>query len=543
MNIAAGTPSPPARETPEKPGRMVAVIDLGTSSMRMAIAHIAQDGTVSMVDSLSQSVGIGRDSFEDRMISSATTRECISILKSFKRHMAEYGISDPAHYRAVATSAVREALNRQAFLDRLYMATGIAVEAIDEAETSRLVYFGILPWMDEWTREDKDVPGAHTLVVEIGGGSTELLLLRQRDVVLSRVVRFGCLRLRQSIESLGGGPGALRRLIHTHLERALEEVLPFIPDGAPLRLVMVGGDMRFAARQTNVSLKGDGMAPLRVEGLEALAEAIAGLAVEDVVKRYQLPFSEAESLGTALVANATLARLLKAKSVLVSGVSMRAGMIKEMAGDGGWNLELEKQIERSAMELGHRYHMDEDHARSVSAAATRLFELLQAEHELPPRYQLVLRIAALLHECGRYVHVRSHHKHSMYLILNSEIFGLSRRMVEMIALTARYHRRSSPKPTHALYPTLPRDERIAVSKLSALLRVADALCRVRNKKARFVRVQREAQRIVLFIDGVQDLTLERMALREKSSMFEEVFGMKIEFKKQGQHDESRRSGV
>jgi exopolyphosphatase / guanosine-5'-triphosphate,3'-diphosphate pyrophosphatase len=179
------------------------------------------------------------------------------------------------------------------------------------------------------------------------------------------------------------------------------------------------------------------------------------------------------------------------------------------------------------MDLGKRYDYDDVHAEHVAALCSTLFHELREEHQLSPRHEVILVVAALLHEIGLFVSNRSYHKHSMYLIRNSELFGLGRKEQLLAALVARYHRRASPQPTHEGYATLDRDERVMVSKLSAILRLAIALDESRSQRIHHVTCVREEGRLVISIPLVEDLALEQLALKQSGSLFEEVFGLPV----------------
>jgi exopolyphosphatase/guanosine-5'-triphosphate,3'-diphosphate pyrophosphatase len=157
----------------------------------------------------------------------------------------------------------------------------------------------------------------------------------------------------------------------------------------------------------------------------------------------------------------------------------------------------------------------------------RLFRELQPEHGLDERFELLLRIAALLHEVGTFISDQSHHKHSMYIIQNSELFGLTKKDSTLIALLTRYHRRAVPRSYHDEYTTLDRDSRLTVSKLAAILRVADALERRHTQQLRKPTFARDKENFVITVQGAADLMLEQLAIKEKGDLFEQVFGMKV----------------
>jgi exopolyphosphatase/guanosine-5'-triphosphate,3'-diphosphate pyrophosphatase len=152
---------------------------------------------------------------------------------------------------------------------------------------------------------------------------------------------------------------------------------------------------------------------------------------------------------------------------------------------------------------------------------------LRDEHQLSSRHEVILYLAGLLHEIGLFVSNRSYHKHTMYLVRNSELFGLGRRDQLLAAMVARYHRRASPQPTHEGYATLDREGRVAVAKLSAILRVAIALDESRSQRIHEVVVSREAGRLVISVPRVEDLSLEQLALKQSGSLFEETYGLPV----------------
>ena len=173
----------------------IAVIELGTSAIRMAIGETDGQSQVRILEQLVRGVSLGKDSFTRREIRRDTLRQCVRVLRSYRQKLKEYDCTNPRHIRVVATSAVREAGNRIAFLDRVYMATGFAVEPIDDAEIARLTYLAIRPLLER----DPHLRDATTLLMEVGGGNTEVLLLRGRSIVHSNSYKLGAIRLRQLI--------------------------------------------------------------------------------------------------------------------------------------------------------------------------------------------------------------------------------------------------------------------------------------------------------------------------------------------------------
>jgi exopolyphosphatase/guanosine-5'-triphosphate,3'-diphosphate pyrophosphatase len=510
----------PAQTAAAKP---VAVIDMGTASVRMALAEIQAGGVVRQLETLTQAVNLGKDAFIRGAISKATIEDCVRVLNSYRRILREYQIESPQQVRVVATSAVREATNRLAFIDRIYIATGFQIEPLDEAEVIRITFLGIQPFL----LSDPALASARSVVTEVGGGSTELLLVKGGDVVYSHTYRLGSLRLRETLEALRAPTLKVRNIMESHIHRTVEEIADHVSRDGQIELIAMGGDVRFAVRQLQPEWDGHSLARISVKGLEDFTNKILGQSEDKLVRKYRLSFPEAETLGPALLAYVLLARELQLTSVLVTNVNLRDGLLQEMASGAAWSKEFSQQIIRSAMDLGRKFEYDEPHAAHVAQLCTNLFQQLREEHQLSARFEVILHVAALLHEIGLFVSSRSYHKHSLYLIRNSELFGLAKKDLLLAAMVARYHRRASPQPTHEGYSTLDRDERVAVAKMSAILRVADALDESRSQRIHELSCSRENGRLVISIPMVEDLSLEQLALKQNGALFEETFGSPV----------------
>jgi exopolyphosphatase/guanosine-5'-triphosphate,3'-diphosphate pyrophosphatase len=515
----------PATDTTEThhTTRPAAVVDIGTTSIRLAIAEIDELGGVRRLESLSQAVRLGKDTFTAGFIRKSTIEECVRVLKSYRQVLTEYQITHPRQVRVVATSAVREARNRLAFIDRIYIATGFQVEAIDEAEVNRVTYLGIQPLL----QAEPGLQVARTMVIEVGGGSTEVLVVCNGNVTYANTHRLGSLRLRETLEAFQTPTAKIRTIMESQIERTVKQICENVPDSGRVEILALGGDVRVATSRIIPDWNPSFLSRINVASLEKFTDEILGMSEDAIVRKYHLSFPEAETLGPALLTYLQLAVAYGLDSLLVADINLRDGMLKEMAVDASWTEEFSKQIIRSALDLGRRYHFDEDHAQHVAHLSKQLFGQLKDDHQLEQRHEVILYVAALLHEIGLYVSHQSHHKHSLYLIKNSELFGLSRKDVLLTALVARYYRRASPQPSHEGYATLDREERVAVSKMAALLRVAVALDESRSQRIKDLQCLREKGKLVIAIGQVGDLSLEQLALRQNGALFEETFGLPV----------------
>lgn len=508
--------------TEEASPRAAAVIDIGATSIRMAIAEIHPDGEVRTLDTLVQAVDLGREAFENRRISRKSIEKSASVLRRYQRVLREYGITS-SDVRVVATTAVREASNRLAFADRIFVATGLNVEPIDEAEVNRITYMGVTPHL----RSHPELADGKSLVVEVGGGNTEMILVRGGNVLSSQSFRLGSLRLRSTLEGVRANASRRRSMMESHIRRVWSRLSDDVQDGTPVNVVALGGDIRFAAHQILEDWDGRSLAELSTKRLAKFTSKILALDEDTIVKRYAASFVEAETLGAALLAFTMLAKHFSLPKLYVCDTNLRDGLLHDMAVGGSWTADFRNQIVRSAITLGRRFDVDETHARNVAELARRLFDQLQHEHKLDSRHEVILFVAALLHEIGLIVNVRSNHKHTLYLIRHSELFGLSKGELLLVGLVARYHRRAYPQPSHDGYGTLPQEERVVVSKLAAILRLAIALDDTRSGRIREIECTHDGKQLIINVPGVDDVSLEQIAMRENSGLFRDVFGMPV----------------
>jgi exopolyphosphatase/guanosine-5'-triphosphate,3'-diphosphate pyrophosphatase len=436
--------------------------------------------------------------------------------------MAEYGVTKPENIRAVATSAVREAENRDAFLDRVYMATQINVEAIEGAEENRLTYIAV----HDIYEEHPSLRSSDSAIIEVGGGSTEMIFLREGRVTFARNSRLGSLRMRQTLETYRAPAERVRAVLDQYIKRSVDQLYWSVAVEEVPYLVAMSGDARFAASLVSPQWEREKFKRMDLRTFTNLTDRLVSVSVDELVRKYRIPYQEAETVGPALLVYEHLARAFHVGEILVAQASLRDGLLKELAVRGAWTFEFAEQAVHAAMLLARKFNADQEHSLHVADLSVRLFRELQPEHGLEERFELLLRIAALLHEVGTFLSDQSHHKHSMYIIQHSELFGLTKKDTTLIALVARYHRRAMPKPYHEEYALLDRDSRLTVSKLAAILRVADALDRKHAQQLRQVTFSRADGTFLITTQETTDLTLEQIALKEKGDLFEQVFGLK-----------------
>jgi exopolyphosphatase/guanosine-5'-triphosphate,3'-diphosphate pyrophosphatase len=499
----------------------VAVIDIGASAVRLVVAEIVPGERPFVVEEASRGVLLGKDTFSSGKIGPQAMEAALKALEGFRRLMDIHAVT---RYRAVATSAVREASNSDTFLDRVQLRTGLVVEIIDGSEESRLTYLAVRDRLKGHPALD----APHTLLVEVGGGSADLTLLENARPKYSGVYALGSVRMRQGLAGAQRARDRSVRVMSRHIANIVGDISNEMPLHLATHVVALGQDVRFVAQEL-VDAPDDRVREVPREAFLEFCARIEKLDEDDLVDRYGLSPVDAETLVPALLVYRALLNETTAATVSVPDVSLRAGLLTDLVGT---DLEADltdfgTQVLASAEALGEKYRYDASHARSVAQLAVRLFDQFQAEHGLSRRDRLLLEVTALLHDIGLFVGLRAHHKHAQYLISASEIFGLTSDDKDVIANVARYHRRGLPQRSHLPYIALDRQDRVRVNKLAAILRVANALDAEHAQKIRGLTVRREETAWIIELDGSGDLSIERMAGESRADLFLDVFGKRL----------------
>jgi len=518
-----------ARKKKDRPeiAEAMAVVDIGSNSIRMAIGQVLPDGTLEILERLRRAVRLGQDTFCGGRLRAETMRSALAILRDYRHVLNTYGIN---RVRAVATSAVREATNSDTFIDRIFMATGLDVSVISVTEEGRLTVSAVREAAGE-----KLLGRGKALVVEVGGGSTTLNLLHRGEITVSQSFPIGSIRLQEMLATTAERADQAAKLIQQQITSAFSEFKGLLPLKSVQCFVAVGGDARWAAAQVGKPLGANQLTAVSQNALAKLLEKCRFLTADELARAYSLPFTDAETITPGLLVYQTLLRGTRAKKLIVTDVSLRDGLLLDLARSarGEEDESADREAIQSALAIAQKFRVDMTHAERTRSLAVQLFDQLINEHRLGPRHRLLLEVAAILHEVGTFVSSRAHHKHSQYLIANSEVLGLTQDELALVANIARYHRRSRPKPSHPDYITLPRERRMIVNKLAALLRVADAMDISRTQQIDSFESRIDNNGLIISVRTGGDLTLEHRSVAEKADMFQDIYGLDVRLEETG----------
>lgn len=522
---------------PVKQNRMIAAIDIGTNSLHMVIVRIEPTlPAFTMIAKEKETVRLGDRNLETGELKPEVIKKAIACLGRFQALAKSL---EAESIIAVATSAVREAPNGREFLHQVETELGLSVDLISGQEEARRIYLGVLSGM-EFNHQPH-------IIIDIGGGSTELILGDSQEPRSLTSTKVGAVRL--TGEFISTDPISdtefqyLQAYARGMLERSVEDVLSKLQPGEIPKLVGTSGTIETIA-MINAREK-MGVIPSTLNGyqfnLQDLRTWVTRLRRMNGVERAAIsgmPERRSEVILAGAVILQEAMTLLGVDSVTLCERSLREGVIVDWMLTHGLiadKLRYQGSVrERNVLKIAKKYQVNLEHSDRVAKFALSLFDQTQGKlHPWGKDERQLLWAAAILHNCGHYISHSAHHKHSYYLIRNGELLGYNETDIEIIANLARYHRKSPPKKKHENYRNLlHKEHKQMICQLSAILRLAVALDRrqigaVSHVNCEYLPHANELKMLIFPSELGDDCALELWSLDYKKGVFEQEFGVKL----------------
>lgn len=365
------------------------------------------------------------------------------------------------------------------------------------------------------------------LLVDVGGGSVEVTLADAQGIRWAESHAMGSVRLLEDLTSNDEEPGRFLRLLEEYVSTLR---IPRTQTDRPVGYAATGGNVESLARLANALPDAAGVARLPMADLRRLIELLAITPFHQRVQTMGLRPDRADVILPAAIIYERLGKMANVSEIHVPHVGLKDGILLDLANHHATrdaDALLDAQAQQAAISLGRKYQFDEAHARHVTMLALSIFDQTRSLHELGADSRRILRAATLLHEIGGFVNQAGHHRHSLYLIAASGLLGFSPEELLVVANVARYHRKAAPKPEHEWFQQLSKPDRDRTLKLSAIMRLADALDRDHMQRVRGVKLRDERNTLYLLADSTGDLLLESWSLKRRSDLFKLVFGKKV----------------
>jgi len=505
----------------------LAAIDAGSNAFRLMIARIRSTDDWEIVESIRAPVRLGHSAFTSGEFDPKTLREATAAFREFRAIMDHRGVSA---YRAVTTSAAREARNRHALIERVRQQARIELEVISGEEEARLVRVAVLRAL-----RDFDPP---RFILDLGGGSLELNELRRGALRESIGLPLGTVRLMEAFRAQGVIHEHTANEIRLHVLSVLQSALPCRPRFPGVYSVACGGNAETLSGLASGPRLG-GLATLNPRLLRDRLWQILQLNVEERMRAFSVRRDRAEVMGVAAIVLVTVAWWLRLRQIITPRVGVREGVLYEltsaqMASPG----PSEDQRKRSQVLLAGiesfacHVRCDLKHAEQVRALALQLFDQLWPYHQLDFELRTVLAAAAMLHDSGVLVNRKAHHRHGEYLIHNAKIPGLSGWAKNMTASLVRYHnRKSEPSATHPVFATLTGEQRKKTRILAGMLRLAERLESDHRQAVSKINIEGGPREVRIHVEMRDTFRLSLAGIERKARLLEQELDLRISFQR------------
>ena len=507
----------------------IAAIDVGTNSFHLIVVKTKETGDFEIIDREREVIRLGEGSSGNiKYIKPEVFGRAIETLKRFK------GIADShnAVVRAVATSAVREAYNKNDFIQTVLKETGIEIEVISGYEEARLIYFGMMKAVPIYNKK--------ALVIDIGGGSTEFLIGHKGNPFFSISMKIGAVRLSEKFFPDYVVSDSRIKECKKWVEVELVQAVSVIKKMGFSICVGSSGTIMSTGLIIQAMRKGDSKPGTILNNFEFTRKEFEKVKEEilsrkTVAKRKKIPGLDekrADIAPAGIIILSTIFDLLKLDNLTISGYALREGIIldslQKLHADSSMP-NLSDIRNESVRNLAESCRYDHLHCKHIAKLSVDLFDQLKDLHKLDDECKEYLFAAAMLHDVGYHISHTNHHQHSFYIIKNSELLGFNENEISIIANTARYHRKSHPKSRHEDFNLLSPATQEVVKKLSAILRVVDAFDRTHKQLVKSIKAKINKNSVDLILKCQNGIIpeIEIWNLERRKGLFEEVFNKKL----------------
>lgn len=526
--------------------KVLAAIDIGTNSFHLVIAKYDKAKPFTILTKDKEVIRLGNSLNDMKYLKQDAIERGVSALKRFKMICDTFN----APVRAVATSATREALNKDEFIQRVYAETGIKIEVISGYEEARLIYLGVLQALQIY---DKKI-----LLIDIGGGSTEFLIGRKGSVKYANSLKLGAVRLTQRFFSESGKDpqkesdksdsknyklkdsdidearlfvkGALTQAVRELSERSYDMVIGTSGTINNIASIIMSGKEDIGEFDelllNNYKFNRDGLEGAVKKLLKAKTNS----------ERQKIPGLDPKRADIIVAGGIILEQIFEEfglKQLTVSNYALREGLLLDTLAnidDSELPVHLNDVRYKSVLHLAESVNYESKHAQHVKYLSSKIFNFMKDTNQFEAQDEEYLEAASLLHDIGYYISHSNHHKHSYYLIRNSQkLLGFNDREIEIIANVARYHRKSHPKIKHEGFAKLNQEDKEIVKKLSGILRLADAMDRSHSSAVKDIEFEKSGNdiKIKMHLKNNFDPSLEVWGVGIRKGLFEESFGVNV----------------
>ncbi len=499
----------------------IGIIDLGSNSARLVIVNLFADGFFMVEDELKESVRLGQDMERDGFLKPQRVAETIKTLKMFRKLCEASGV---ARIIAVATEAVRKAKNQRSFLEEIQANCGIKIKVLTPEEEATYVYRGVINSMD--------IPKG--IIIEIGGGSTKVVYYNRRNMLNHVTLPFGAVTLTGMFSDENLKPEEQAQMIEDYVAaqfNAIDWLKEIEPD---TQMIGVGGSFRNLFKISKMVHK----YPLDmvhnfnmpVEDFLPIYNMLRVLELDKKKKIKGLSAERADIIPAAMATVKAFIDCIGVKSFTFSGSGLREGIMFNQALPITEEKPISDVLTYSLTTLVKYYECDQKHIENVVTLSIQLFKQLRVLHKYPRQYLKVLKVAAMLHDCGQRIKYYNHHRHSWYTILNSTLYGITHREIVLAAFVACCHKCEDINTFdwNRYKGIISDDDLEAVKKLGVMLRIAESLDRSSLGVVKGINCDILGDSVIMKTEVIGDAQLEIRNAQNAGMEFKRCFHKNLE---------------
>jgi exopolyphosphatase/guanosine-5'-triphosphate,3'-diphosphate pyrophosphatase len=502
----------------------IAAIDCGTNSIHMIVVRIRPDLSFEVIDREKEMVRLGSGGLDGKALTPEAVQTGLQTFSRFRRLADSHQVEE---ILAAATSAVREAENGGEFLSAVERETGIKTQVISGTEEARLIHLAAVYGVD--------VAGASAVVVDIGGGSVEITHGTGASIRVAKSFKLGVIRLTERYVHADPLSRRDERKLVKHIDEELDVYLKDIATVGFDRVIGTSGTIiSLGTVASNNGRRGpDEVRNLRVPArqIHRLRKDVSTLSISQRMKLPGLDPRRADLMVAGAVLLDTILRHLGASEITLCDLALREGLVLDYIQRNRKHIAQADRYpdvrRRSVIELAERCSYWPEHAHQVARLAGLIFDQTRAVHGLTDREREWLEYAAVLHDVGTHISYSRHHKHSYYLIKNGDLRGFEPEEIDVIALSARYHRKTPPAKSHEAFAALRPKSREAVRALSAILRLAETLDRSHAQIVTGVELDDRGKEYLIKLRTTAEAELELWAANRQIEPFEALVGKPV----------------
>lgn len=502
----------------KKSSKTAAVIDIGSNLLKMRVSQLKRNEIVEL-DRLEYPLPLGHEVFTDGKISFESLRELSRILHGYSDIMAEYGVGQ---CKVVATTALREAENRYYVIDQLKIQNDMTVLVLEDDQEKTLIYSEILNSLKNM--EDKKDRTA--LISYIGAGTIGFAVYDGKRMIFSQNIPMGALKLHDMLGSIEEKTDDFYIVVEEYLDSIIGHISIPLNKGNVSDLILTGNEIQLIAKICRVEPE-NGRYIIPANLIADLYAQIRSMSQEKISVQFGISEENAELLYSALAIYTRLIDFTTSDSIIAPKVELWDALIRQMlvpkSGEDYFEHVRVNAIS-CALAIAKTYHCDQKHAENIRKFACRIFDKMKGAHGLDHRKRLLLELAAILHECGHYVTAKHHLLSSFDLIKNIDIYGMTDEEMLLTAYVSRYNEYDVPNFDEIGFFRLNDNNRLIVSKLVAIFRLANALDKSQKQKLNDIKVKLEDDRLLITAESNDNTYLEKWAFEQCAPFFKEVFG-------------------